>query len=127
MVNDVSIISGIIIFFIASGIILPFVNDSFGGNPSGNDVKGLLGANFYGTQENNTDCTFVFTGVSYIPVCYEQQAKDSVNAFDVLISIGKMFFWTFGDLPVFIDLLIYLPLRIILLFLGYRAIRGGSG
>ena len=45
----------------------------------------------------------------------------------VLLSIFKIFFWTFNDIPFFLDLLVFVPFRIILAVLVYRNIRGVGG
>lgn len=56
----------------------------------------------------------------------QESSISSINAFDIIGSVFKMFFWTFGDLPFYIDL-IFVPLRIILALVIARNIWVGGG
>lgn len=91
----------IIVFFFAVGLILPFINQEFGNSST------------YNTQ-----------GIEDLS---GQEAQSSeANALSVLLSIFSMFFWTFGALPQWMDLLIFSPLRIILAVIFYDKIRGNG-
>lgn len=96
-VNDVSIIAIITFIFVGLGTILPFVNSEF---PSDLDT--------FDTQNVADELI-------------EEQFSDvsSVGAGDIIKSVGKMFFWTFGDLPFWLDA-IFLVIRILLLFILIR-------
>lgn len=96
-VNDVSLISIIFFIFIGTGLILPFVNQEFG-------IDGQV------IDTENVGDELV-----------EESLEDisNVGVGDVLKSVGKMFFWTFGALPFWLDG-IFLVLRILLLFILLR-------
>ncbi len=105
--NDVSIIAIILFIFIGTGIILTFVNDEFN----------LDGTNF------NTD------GVANQLVDSGLTDVSSIGVGGIIKSIGKVFFWTFGDLPFWLDA-IFLVLRIILLVIlirNFTPFLGGGG
>lgn len=56
-----------------------------------------------------------------------QQNKGTIIStlgFSMLFNIFTMFFWTFGVIPTIIDLIVFIPLRIILGYLILRAVRG---
>ena len=92
--NDAYIVGIIIIIFFGVGLLIPFVNQEFG------TTSGTFNVNNVGNELVNQQVTEV----------------TEVRAFDVLKSIGKMFFWTFGDIPFWLDA-IFLVLRIVLLFI----------
>jgi hypothetical protein len=104
MVNDVSIIAGIITVFVLIGVILPYVQAEFGQSVTSVDVAGLAG-----------------------DVGSKGQESSAVTFWDVLLSIFSMFFWTFGNLPFWLDLCFFLPIRIILGFIVARNIWIGGG
>lgn len=103
MVNDISIATGIITLFVLLGLALPFINSSFNETVTTNNVTTL--ENQIGEDINNTT---------------------SINAFTVLFSVLKMFFWTFGALPFWLDG-IFVILRIILALIIARNIWVGGG
>ena len=94
--NDTSIIAVLLSIFIFTGIILPFISDEFG-TPTTTLVGDIPG----GIIDENI------------------QDVSGVGAGDILKSIGKIFFWTFGDLPFWLDG-IFLVLRVVLLFILLR-------
>lgn len=89
----------ILFIFVTLGAILPFVNDEFS----------------TGISEVNTG--ELTEGVTH----------SSVGILTIALSILKMMSWSFGDLPFFLETIIFLPLRIIFYFLIYRQIRGIGG
>ena len=140
MVNDTSIIFGIIIFFVALGTLLPFVTSAFGEDTVTNqDLSELTEFESTIIFENNTEvCTenpYRFLG--FLPIgtevsCYQKVDGEvvvprSVNWAVVIFSIAKMFFWSFSQVPLLLELLFLLPLRVLLAFLIYRSIRSGGG
>lgn len=104
--NDITIIAGIVVFFLIVGLILPFVNAEWAS----------------GSQSTNSSVSTLSGDVS-------NSVKDanSVSAFKVILSVLSMFFWTFGSLPLYLDLLVFLPLRIILALVIARNIWIGGG
>lgn len=104
MVNNSSIMFGIIIFFVALGVLLPLLHEDFNQSFSDPDETQL-------TKNINEDDLSVITTPATI-----------------IFSVFKMFFWTFGAIPTIIDLLIFLPLRILLAVLLLKTfLPGGSG
>ena len=92
--NDAYLTAIIILIFFGVGLIIPFVNQEFG------TTSGTFNTGAVGDQLINQDL----------------QDSTSISAFDLLKSIGKMFFWTFGDIPFWLDA-IFLVLRILLVFI----------
>lgn len=104
MVNDMTIIYGLLVFFVTLGLIVPFINDEF----------------HVGMPE--------FSAESLSKDMDELDVKSSVSAFEVIGSIGSMFFWGFDILPAFINGIIFIPLRIIFwVTLGRNVWIGGGG
>ncbi len=95
--NDSTIIATILFIFLGTAVILPFVNTEFG-----------ISSPDYSTS--NVESEFINEDFSDV---------SSVSTGEILKSLGKMFFWTFGDLPFWLDL-IFIVLRIILLFILIR-------
>ena len=84
----------IVAILLVAGTLVPFVNSEFA----------TTGANFSTSQVETQ--------------LLDEDIEDisSVKPLDVLKSIGKMFFWTFGDVPLALDLIL-LVLRIALLII----------
>lgn len=97
--NDLYWLLLILFIFVGVGVVLPFVNDEFGTSASEVDT-GVLSEDVSGSE----------AGVG-----------------TVLLSIIKMASWSFGDLPFFVELLIFLPLRVLFYILLYRQFRSGGG
>ena len=102
-VNDISIATGIILVFVLLGVLLPFVNEAFG----------VDGTNL-NTQSIETN------------VGIEVENISGINAFTVLLSVLKMFFWTFGDLPFWLDG-VFTVFRIMLALIIARNVWIGGG
>ena len=120
MANDITIISGIISIFIVIGVLLPFVNDAFSVQDSvssvdqfesriGDDVKNV---------RNNESVTGILGTFS--------AGAQGVSFLKIFFSVALMFFWTFGALPFWIDM-IFLILRTILVLIIARNIWIGGG
>ena len=92
--NDAYILGIILFILIGVGLILPFVDNEFNTNNSNFDTANV-GNQLVGSSTSDST---------------------SIKTFDILKSIGKMFFWTFGDIPFWLDG-IFLVLRIILLII----------
>lgn len=80
MVQLLGVAIGIIAVFIIIGTALPFIQRDFG-------------SDIITTQTDD-----IITEVSQ-----ESGQLNSVSALSIVFSIVKMFFWTFGDLPVWLD------------------------
>ena len=89
-----SIVLIILFIFVGVGIILPYVNEEFDISGSDIDVENVGEELVEGSIED----------------------VSSIGIGDVLKSVGKMFFWTFGDLPFWLDA-IFIVLRIILVLI----------
>ena len=98
-----SIIGGIIFLFIATSLIASYVNSEFDSSLPENNIN-----NFEGEIETRAD-------------------ESSTNAWRAFGSIFAMFFWSFGALPVWLDLIFFLPIRIIFWLTLIRNVWIGGG
>lgn len=101
MDSEVKALYIIVTLFVGLGILLPYIQAEFGEDQTNNDVSGL-------TSIDSDDAT------------------SSVGLFTVLGSVFTMFFWTFGNLPVWLDAFLFIPLRVILAYVIIRVARGGG-
>lgn len=99
--NDVSMIAFLVLFFLFLGLIIPYINASFGSSYSEYDV---------GIADQYDDDTSITT----------------VTGTSLLFSIITIFFWSFGAVNIYVDLLLTV-FRIILAILIYRQLRSGAG
>jgi hypothetical protein len=77
-------------FFIALGVLVPLVQDSF------NETVYDTGADDLNDDLREAENVSGFT-----------------SFFSIMWSVFSMFLWTFGAIPVYIDLLILVPLRVL--------------
>lgn len=103
IVNDISIAWGIIGTFVLLGVLMPFVNDAFN-----------VDASEFDEQNVETEVGENIENVS------------TINAFSVLFSILGMFFWTFGQIPFWLDA-IFVIFRIMLATIIARNVWVGGG
>lgn len=103
MADDTYYFAGILIFFIFLGVILPYVHSEF-------DESGTV-----------TNPEHLVDDVQDVEI---DSIASVVSLGDVAISILSMFFWTFGALPLLLDLLVFVPMRLILIWLAVRLARG---
>lgn len=96
MVNDVSIAAGIITVFVLLGVILPYVQADFETSETSFNVS----TNVNEISDDISD------NVGNDP--------NSIGALKIVKSIAKMFFWTFGTLPFWLDA-IFVVFRIVLI------------
>lgn len=120
MVNDISIITTIIAIFLIVGTTLPFINASFGISPE--ETACFEISNLEGELENATESV----GEKSKFGIFGSRRTGSVGIFDVMGSIVKMFFWTCGSLPLFVDLF-FLLIRITLYITIARNLWIGGG
>ncbi len=104
MVNDITIIGGIIFIFIIIGAVLPFINSEFG-EPE-DLVNPQVIADTIGAEEDTIGSV--------------------LSGFTVIKSVFLMFFWSF-QVPLIIELVIFMPLRILLALIIARNIWVGGG
>lgn len=90
---------GLIVFFLALGLLLPFINAAFGQDVTEQDFSGLP----------NSD---------------DELNDSSVSMIQLIISVFTVFFWTFGQVHFIIDILLLTPLRIFAVYLFVRMVRG---
>ena len=102
-VNDMTIIFGLISFFVFIGVVTPFINADLNSNLPEFSPEQL-------TANINTE-----------------EAKSAVSAFKVLGSVLSMFFFTFGSIPIFIDVAVFIPLRLLLVLIVARNVWIGGG
>jgi hypothetical protein len=98
------IVITIIFFFLCMGIVLPFIE---------HDIKGTSVNPTYNEKE-------IINGMN-------SAGKSSLSIWSVIGSVASMFLWTFGSIHWLIDLLIFVPLRILLLLTISRNIWIGGG
>ncbi len=100
MGSDLTTFGVITLFFIALGVLLPFIESEFDTSSTSTDIEGL------------TD------GI---------EQDDATSFFGIIGSVFNMFYWTFGQIPFLMDLLLFIPLRIILAVVLAKWIRGIGG
>lgn len=99
MTTDTVAFVTITTIFVLLGVALPFINESFGGTGANTDVDGF-------TDDLG------------------QSAANPLDAFlTVVTSVLKMFFWTFGSLPFWVDAFLTI-FRILLFVIMIKWTRG---
>lgn len=102
---NIYVLSGIVTVFVLLGFALPFVNSAFSdGLYSAPDLEGL-----------NED------------LGQEIEQVNAVSVTDVIFSLLTIWFWTFGGLPIWFDLCLLMPLRIILAYIFVDLLWIGGG
>ncbi len=101
--SDTNLLLTIIIFFVALGVLLPFIHAAFDQQVTDLNTQGVEFESGQGFSE------------------------DSVSILGIVTSIFTMFFWTFGNIPVVIDLVLFVPIRIIFIVLLFKLVRGVGG
>ena len=101
MVNDVTIIAGLALTFVLIGWALPYINSDLGVTDSTMDI----------------DTSDISSGGG---------VDEEPGIWDVISSIGSMFVWSFGALPIWLDY-IFIILRALFWFTVARNIWVGGG
>ncbi len=103
MVNDVTVAAGILLFFIAAGVLMPFVY---------------------------TELDFTSTSLEAQTITDEAleelKQTQTIGAMDVIQSILKMIFWLPNYIPFWVAILFYI-MRTILVFIIARNLWIGGG
>jgi len=113
-VNDISILMGITLFFVSMGLFLPIIHESFGSDVSTPNLDALTQGIAAGSV------------MAVDPIGGFELATGSSNLWTILNNIFKMFFWTYGLLPWWLDA-IFIPLRVVFAFLVARNVWIGGG
>ena len=106
-VNDITILYGIITFLLILGFVTPFINDTFGTSHPG------YNKDFLESTVGEEDFKVV--------------TKTSLQIWRILVSMGTMFFWTFGGLPAWMDILMFVPRLTLVLIIARNVWIGGGG
>lgn len=101
--SDTIILSTIIILFVVLGAVLPFIHTSFDQS----------------TADVNTEGIEFTSGQAF--------TTNNVTVLGIVVSIFTMFFWTFGNIPAILDIIIFVPIRIMFMVLLYKLVRGVGG
>ena len=102
--TDTAIFFSILIFLVAFGIFLPFVSEDF--NNTSSDPADISGV----AQDEST-------GLSVTDY-------DDVGFLSFIPSVLGSLIWSFGMIPLWVELLIFIPLRVLMFYLGVRLVRG---
>lgn len=102
MGNDITIIAGIVTVFALLGFILPFLNADFDQNYNDYSLDSI---------ENNIG----------------DSERSTVGIFDVILSVFTIFFWTFGALPIWLDLILTIFRIILAITIARNVWIGGGG
>ena len=97
--SDTTIFWGLVMFFILTGLISNFINSEF------SDTSTDYNMDEYGREIAEETTASMTLGTS-------------------ILSILKMATWSFGDLPLLVELLIFMPIRILFYYIGARLLRG---
>lgn len=100
----ISIVFLVVIIFVFTGTLLPYVNDAVDQEQTGFSADNIIDD----IDENDADFSG-FTGTT--------------NAWRIIVSVFSMFFWTFGSLPFWLDMC-FVPLRIVLAVSIAKMVRG---
>ena len=144
MANDITIAFGIMFFLMIIGAAVPFINADFDtaitSNVNGTMVYDAIADDFVPASEFN--CTQFYeqyaAGYGLTPPISEQTARayglprcpGTITTSSIWTIIGSMFgmmFWSFGGIPVWLDITLFMALRITFFLLIARNIWVGGG
>lgn len=108
MANDITILVGIAITFILIGTLLPFIQEDL-------SLDQYQGMNY----------TNVSSGISQTDI--GSTVTGYWRVLSIISSIAAMFFWTFGAIPWYIDLAVFVPMRLAFITIVARNIWIGGG
>jgi len=110
--NDVTYILMIFIVMITVAVALPFIQRDI--------ISGSGNSNFNSTVTANNPILVDSDDLSVVT------PLSILGSLDIIASIGKMFFWYFGELPLILNMF-FLILKTVFWVLIYRLIRSGGG
>lgn len=99
MVNDLSIAVTLLCIIVFTGTLLPFIYVM--GNQPGSE----------------------YDAEAQIPDNFIEEISISNLGFGVLVSIASMFFWTFGALPIWLEM-VFIVIRVVFILFVVRFARG---
>jgi len=100
MASDNRLMYVLLLFFIVLGVAMPYYQSMFDQTIIENDMTGLKDAT---TNDEGATAVTILSSV---------------------FGIFKISFWTFGTIPLWIDLIVLLPLRLMFWYLVYKGLRG---
>lgn len=100
MANNNNILITFLSIFLLLGFIMPYVNEEF-----------------------NTTASYSSHDIEHLVDELGQKEFSDVTGFEIFFSITTIFFWTFGNLPLIIDIALIIP-RIIFMIILYDKARG---
>jgi len=103
MANDMAIIFSIVTLFIALGFITPYINSEFDSDFNTNNPDNII------------------EGIS------SDDLDNGVSGWKILKTVFSMFFWSFGELPAWLDIIVFIPLRLLLALTIARNVWIGGG
>lgn len=99
--EDSSLFYVLLVFFIMLAVFMPALRTMYNDTAvTGNQAEELQ-------NEVSSLSEITPTGVLALPWSFIQVA-----------------FWSFGDIPIYMELIVFVPLRIMFYYIGYKAIRG---
>jgi hypothetical protein len=101
--NDISIIIGIVSLFVIIGAVVPFIESEYSYD------AGIDNPDDIGSIDSDVD------------------SPSSVTIIDVFFSVLKMFFWSFGSLPLWLDLILTIFRVTLALAIARNVWVGGGG
>lgn len=101
--SDTVILTTIVIIFVGLGAVLPFIHAAFDQTET----------------STNQELVEFESGQGF--------STNQVSVLGIVVSIFTMFFWTFGNINAVLDLVIFVPLRIIFMVLLFKLVRGVGG
>ena len=101
--GDTAILTTIIVIFVILGAALPFIHSAFGETSTNVNTEGVEFASGQGFSTSNT------------------------SILGIVVSIFTMFFWTFGSIPLILEIVIFVPVRIMFMVLLFKLVRGVGG
>jgi len=110
--NDITIIMGVVFVFVGLGFIMPYIHEDFNtGETIDSDLVSL-------ETKLQDDYDYIVTSDDIVA---------PITIWHLIWSVLKMFVWTFGSFPIWIDALIFLPMRIMFFVTIARNIHIGGG
>lgn len=134
--NDVIIIYFIVGFFIAIGTVMPFIDDAFNTGVTTNTNHDALVDSIGDESADESSLTAYESAGSeaQIPFLssllsrwYNQATSDLTSPLGILVSVLSMFFWSITNIPVWLEIGLFIPLRILLSIAIARNIWVGGG
>lgn len=98
--SDTAIMWTIVIIFLILGFVTPFIHSAFAEVSPNIDTQGFA--------------TGLATAVT----------TDGVNIVELVVSMVAIFFFSFGLIPLWLDLTVLLSMRFMLVYLIFRGVRG---